>query len=765
MCKQFEEQKLVCPANLRKGLFTVGALDNIDHNPSATTALGSFHGTGISVFQFPSASNSGTCKEPLRIQPNSSCKYSLPDSYVNVPAISCKMNNLTVSEYVQSAEEIRVLDSGKADEDKWIIHSLQLLAQNEKLGTEQSISWAAFHASLAPTPADPPVINSLLPLFYEKAATLSMIKHGMDIVQQITSHLNPGQIPVTTFDQPLFALAKTVQWCWPESYGESKHIVMFGGLHIEMALWSTIGDLLEGSGWTTALLEAGIATSGVAESFLNASHLTRTRHSHQVTILALSKLQYEAWQEVVQNDESFEAWKQRMIGESPTFKYWEIVRQFEILVCVFVRAHRTKNFNLFVESLEALVPWLISLDHTHYARWIPVHIRDMKSLPNSIKEQFHSCWVVQKSQRNFSSMPIDQAHEQNNQLVKCSGGAVGLTENPSAFRRWMTAGPEQARLLKEFEEQFVESKSHSEKHHEQTPSLQEAFKKEVNSLSEVIRTMGNPFLDDGPELLVLDTRNCVSDAVIGTVQKIEQLGIEKYQKYVKDVLKDRSVPIQQPIKRNSLALFKRPLQKKTSKNKEALATLKSDCNLFGHLFIASRFREGSLEDFFSHENQPWPPALSEHGKLRLPASKSDLLNLIQEYSNTDPPSSFHAKIFDGPAVLHILPTSEVKTFDDYCNQVFLPWSDSVMQNCDRLDIVWDIYKPNSLKEATREKRGKGIRRKVSGKAKLPSKFKDFLRDSNNKQELIEFLTQRLSNREYPSEKEVHITSGKFHHAF
>lgn len=48
-------------------------------------------------------------------------------------------------------------------------------------------------------------------------------------------------------------------------------------------------------------------------------------------------------------------------------------------------------------------------------------------------------------------MPIDQAHEQNNALVKGSGGAVELTENPSAFRKWMLAGPEQARLLREFE--------------------------------------------------------------------------------------------------------------------------------------------------------------------------------------------------------------------------------------------------------------------------------------------------------------------------
>ena len=33
----------------RKGLFTVGPLDNIDHNPSSTTAVGAFHGCGISL--------------------------------------------------------------------------------------------------------------------------------------------------------------------------------------------------------------------------------------------------------------------------------------------------------------------------------------------------------------------------------------------------------------------------------------------------------------------------------------------------------------------------------------------------------------------------------------------------------------------------------------------------------------------------------------------------------------------------------------------
>ena len=31
---------------MRKGLFTVGALDNLDHNPSSSTGKDSFHGTG-----------------------------------------------------------------------------------------------------------------------------------------------------------------------------------------------------------------------------------------------------------------------------------------------------------------------------------------------------------------------------------------------------------------------------------------------------------------------------------------------------------------------------------------------------------------------------------------------------------------------------------------------------------------------------------------------------------------------------------------------
>ena len=71
--------------------------------------------------------------------------------------------------------------------------------------------------------------------------------------------MNPT--PVITLDQPLYSLAKQIQWTWPD-LSEENYVVMLGGLHIEMATLNMLGKWLDGSGWSSALVEAGITTSG-----------------------------------------------------------------------------------------------------------------------------------------------------------------------------------------------------------------------------------------------------------------------------------------------------------------------------------------------------------------------------------------------------------------------------------------------------------------------------------------------------------------------
>ena len=82
----------------------------------------------------------------------------------------------------------------------------------------------------------PAAINALLPLFLDSAHSVAMIKHSMTIIKAAIQHLNPGQVPVLAADQPLFALAKEIQWTWSTAHGEDHFVIMFGGLHIEMGM-------------------------------------------------------------------------------------------------------------------------------------------------------------------------------------------------------------------------------------------------------------------------------------------------------------------------------------------------------------------------------------------------------------------------------------------------------------------------------------------------------------------------------------------------
>lgn len=108
--------------------------------------------------------------------------------------------------------------------------------------------------------------------------------------------------------------------------------------------------------------------------------------------------------------------------------------------------------------------------------------------------------------------------------------------------------------------------------------------------------MGNPFLDDIPELLMLNTRDVVNESVAKTVRTIEALGEEQYNVYHKAVIQDLSRSIHDPIKKNSLPLFRHPAPKTKSKQAGHISMLRHDVELFSHLYIVMQ------HTFFSHEN-------------------------------------------------------------------------------------------------------------------------------------------------------------------
>ena len=156
---------------------------------------------------------------------------------------------------------------------------------------------------------------------------------------------------------------------------------------------------------------------------------------HQVTYLALHMLKKEAFSTCA-NDTTMATWEDQRKTRSPTFLFWGRILKYETLVLLLVGAHRHRYFTLYVEALEELILLFFALDYVNYARWAPIHLRDMKSLSESIFKVFQEKerWVLSKTGNRFSAIPFDQAHEQENKVVKSAGEAVGLTENPVAFR-------------------------------------------------------------------------------------------------------------------------------------------------------------------------------------------------------------------------------------------------------------------------------------------------------------------------------------------
>ena len=284
------------------------------------------------------------------------------------------------------------------------------------------------------------------------------------------------------------------------------------------------------------------------------------------------------------------------------------------------------------------------------------------------------------------------------------------------------------------------------------------FQQQVNNLVNQINRCGNPFDEKCQELLVLNTRECAAENVVTSECTIEEVGKRQFETFKREVLEERTKPISTVIKRNSLPLFSTTKHKvRSSTNK--IKAIKNDVGLFSRLYISTQQHEGDLDEFFAHENHAYPPSISNFGMLRL-GDKSDLLKMLQDTGTKPHDCRFECKIFDGGALIHFLsPKNATLLFSEYSHQIFLPFLERELSTVKRVDVVWDRYLTDSLKNCTREKRGPGVRVKVGPQARVPKNWNAFLRDSTNKDELFNYLSEEVDHVQWDCSREIYITKG------
>lgn len=182
---QYHLDDVVCPPSLRKGLFTLSAMENINLNPSSTTAHDSFHGTGISLFQQPTVQVPGVCRSRVFLDHATStgtkAVAELPESFSQVLPVVLPSKNPVVECDMQGNGQI--VARAVADEFKWLEDVKETVAKDgQGLPQNKTILWSFHHSNRCgseDTDTKPAISSLLLPLFPDLAKSAAMICHSL----------------------------------------------------------------------------------------------------------------------------------------------------------------------------------------------------------------------------------------------------------------------------------------------------------------------------------------------------------------------------------------------------------------------------------------------------------------------------------------------------------------------------------------------------------------------------------------------------------
>ena len=300
--------------------------------------------------------------------------------------------------------------------------------------------------------------------------------------------------------------------------------------------------------------------------------------------IAFAKIAFDAQNEIRTYDE----WKSHLKTTSINAEYWFTVIELESLLFMFIKSLRLGDFSLFLYCLKKILPWFFALDHIQYSRWMPVFVQDLLTIMPKHEKTMNSFlkgyFTVKKTEKAFSNIGIDQAHEHNNKIVKTDGGAIGILDNQTSLIKWAVAGPIFSQILKNAKND--ESFDASALHHEDTSLFEKTFREDRDAFLRVFLEYGNPFKEHDEALVHIISKYVLDENASKSVRSAKNISQNQYDTFVQERLQKWTVSLHDNLKKNNISLFRQKYSIKTSKTKQKVISLNSDRRLYANLYIA-----------------------------------------------------------------------------------------------------------------------------------------------------------------------------------
>lgn len=785
----------IIPPNIEVNKFIHYTTDNIDILDETLDGKNTFHATQMAMWQRGQKADA----ELQMLEPSTRHTLIVPDVLEKLYPIN--INNATSEPLFTVRVDKGWFTKGDSDCVKQA-RATDMAFHLRRQDSDKKLSWTVFNQSVSSEESEQTAVG-YLPIILAPAHEIDTLNTVVKRCMAISSHFGQEHT-VITVDQALFCKLMELKWS-VEEYRD-KLIPRLGGLHTAMNFLKAIGDHMAGSGLAEVWLESGLLGEGAVQLVLTGKAYNKAMRAHKLTLQALwriflptfllfaaesdkeghdevSAMAVDDNPEIIPElitylkQERFDKILKDFIAsksDDVNFIFWWNYMDMVSILLQFTRAQRDGIWDLHIHSFTLMLPYFMRYDHLNYARWGPVYIAEMHQLPEPVLLEFRKGnFVVKRSAQKFNQVDPDQAMEWINGTGKKGGGIIGITKTTSALCRWTLSYNLRSHIAAATHAMYNHC-SGITLHNEATKSRQKRDNDDEMALLSTFQGF-KVFASDSPESLQnLATKDLATEEIQKSLLCAQELGQEEVNTFVEErmVVHEQDdkpdVPIHATLHKSKAKTFASLYEVvKDAKDKDKRTILKADRNVLQRLVTAYEAgRPVDLPVVLKHELLPVPVSLAEmNGTLRT-GNKSILADKLTEDIVCPEAIEVHDSssclIIDGQALVVALgkPDNAMNfgdLADTYVRAVLKAGS-----KYQRVDVVFDRYREETIKGTTRTRRTKSarpIRRLVEGRdVPLPKNWTNFLSLPDNKIDLARFLSEELCSQA-PDDMEIVVAGG------
>ncbi|KAJ8031889.1 hypothetical protein HOLleu_25241 [Holothuria leucospilota] len=527
-----------------------------------------------------------------------------------------------------------------------------------------------------------------------------------------------------------------------------KLLIMLGNFHLELAFYGAIGTYINESGVEHLLTESGVLAEGSLMGFIRGKYYNRCVRIHDILALAMERKVYNSFKStltqevqdaiegllaVVPQDlnaqeqflnthpifqdhmDQYELFlKDVMNGKlGPTAQYWSLyVFMINRVHRDLMRALRTNDVSGYIAILPAVIDIFFGLNRPNYARWGVLFLNQlMKAAPPSIMALQSGGFSIRRTRKNFARSAIDLTLEQtvNRDAASPMRGIVGFHYSHNAIRRWCITSTQRGMSV-------TELRSLTGMETQEQPATQlrasriEKDSRQKDVLINEITQSCDPFSSPATMssgLLNIATGKAASQETKKYLTESLVAGHELRVKFQEECAADVQRFLK-PIQRRRVSNFAQENVKKRSTTAKAKSAAESLRDVFIRLLvIISDKTPFNLRHVMTFPVTEFPLSITHSDGSGLKTDKSKLLRKLEELQGSfteTPLPPIDVTLIDGGFLIHSF-LSAIGNITSYRHLARKLLAYVCANQGNEIHVLFDTYRPMSLKESERKLRG------------------------------------------------------------